>query len=453
MVRRLIPCALIAGAAVFWTLPVAAQDAPTAVEIGERRSLHSDVLGEDRAYWVYLPASYDDERYAPQAYPVMYLLDGSAHFHSASGVVQFMSTGINGNIQVPEMIVVAIPNTNRTRDLTPTNSSTTPDGEETPAFAESGGGDEFLRFMREELFPEIESTYRTRPWRLFVGHSFGGLLALHAAVNRPDMFQAYIAIDPSLWWDEQRLLGEAQTYFTETEGLEGSIFVTLANNPTPEPGRPKIMEQAGRAFGWAMEAAASDRFRPGIKYYEGEDHGSVPLISLYEGLLHTFDGYKAPLQAFLENPPALGDHFAALSEKTRHGGVAPRAHREPIGVHDAAAGHRRGRRVLQAQRRVVSRVGQRVRQPRRRVCRGRGDRPGDTELREVARAKPRQRARPPAHRGAPLGRLTGEPSRRPRGLPDAPFEGCEGRVRFYASAAGAQAAIRPGSSAGRATDF
>jgi predicted alpha/beta superfamily hydrolase len=91
------------------------------VKIGERFSLYSKTLNEDRPFWVYLPQSYDSKVFAPKSYPVMYLLDGDAHFHSASGVVQFMSSG-NLNHRVPEVIIVAVPNTKRAMDLTPTHN-------------------------------------------------------------------------------------------------------------------------------------------------------------------------------------------------------------------------------------------------------------------------------------------------------------------------------------------
>src|SRR5262245_8192393 len=93
-----------------------------AIKIGEKFSIQSKILNERRSYWLYLPQSYHEKTFAPKRYPVLYLLDGGAHFHSTSGVVQFMGAGINGNIQIPELIVVAIPNTQRTRDLTPSRS-------------------------------------------------------------------------------------------------------------------------------------------------------------------------------------------------------------------------------------------------------------------------------------------------------------------------------------------
>ena len=138
MKTRLILCLLAFGAL---TTMVTAQEETSAITIGEKLSLASETLGEERPYWIYLPQSYNN---SSQSYPVLYLLDGDAHFHSVSGVVQFMSAGINGNIQIPELIVVAIPNTDRTRDLTPTHATVDPDGKKQPFLTSSGGGDKFL---------------------------------------------------------------------------------------------------------------------------------------------------------------------------------------------------------------------------------------------------------------------------------------------------------------------
>ena len=160
--------------------PAAAQEVdtpsePQPITIGETFSLTSEVLGEERAYSVYLPASYHSTTYAPRRYPVLYLLDGDANFHPTTGMVRYMGEGINGNVQIPELIVVAIPNTDRNRDLTPTHSMIGNGGVVAPSLEASGGGDRFLDFIERELFAAIDSTYRTLPYRVLVGHSFGGL--------------------------------------------------------------------------------------------------------------------------------------------------------------------------------------------------------------------------------------------------------------------------------------
>src|SRR5579872_3122060 len=145
----------------FWASPAAAQDAPPSpITIGTADSMWSPTLQENRRYLVYTPRSYDAPGTAPQKYPVLYLLDGDAHFHSVTGLLQILGTGVNATYVVPEMIVVAIPNTDRSRDLTPTHSEIGGDGKVTPAFKTTGGGPAFLTFLRDELIPRIESRYR-----------------------------------------------------------------------------------------------------------------------------------------------------------------------------------------------------------------------------------------------------------------------------------------------------
>lgn len=294
-----------------------AQEEDRRVTIGQMYTIASETLGEDRQYWVYLPASYNSDSGASQHYPVMYLLDGDAHFPSASGVVQFMSSGINGNVQIPELIVVAIPNTDRTRDLTPSHSTIGRDGEESTFQQNSGGGNAFLKFVRDELFPKIESDYRTAPHRTLVGHSFGGLLTLHALLDAPELFQAYIAIDPSLWWDNKLLVRQAEKTLEDDHKRGGSVYISLANNSDSVTGEPSVMEASGREFSRILASADHSGIRSTLQYFEGEDHGSVPLLSLYYGLLHVFEGYKFPVENFIKRPSiaTVKAHFEGVSER------------------------------------------------------------------------------------------------------------------------------------------
>jgi predicted alpha/beta superfamily hydrolase len=283
--------------------------------IGERFSLHSQILKEERTYWVYLPRSYGEKFYALRKYPVMYLLDGYAHFHSASGVVGFMSEGMNGNIEIPEMIIVAIPNTQRTRDLTPTHTTRDEQEKEVPSLASSGGGEVFLDFFQKELIPQIERDYRTMPFRMLVGHSFGGLLATDALLRRPAIFQAYIAIDPTLQWDQQVVRRRAEAMLAKTNDFRGQVFISVANNAPSGSFDPRIGKQACLDFADLLKKSNSALFRSGVQYFENENHGSVPLPSLYYGLLFIFEGYKPPGAMLFEDPRALGPHFAKVSER------------------------------------------------------------------------------------------------------------------------------------------
>lgn len=229
-----------------------------------------------------------------------------------------MSSGINGNVQVPELIVVAIPNTNRTRDLTPSHSTTGFDGEEAQGLAESGGGDAFLNFVRDELFEKIDADYRTASHRTLVGHSLGGLLASYTLLNRPDMFQAYIVIDPSLWWDEQSLVRQARKIGAKGHDIRASVYISLANSTNVETGETSLMEKAGREFADILASGEYPGVRSTLQYFEAEDHGSVPLLSIYHGLLATFDGYKFGFGDFMANPSisSVKTHFDGVSERT-----------------------------------------------------------------------------------------------------------------------------------------
>ena len=179
------------------TLALAQTVKNTTIVIGRVDSVTSTVLQEKRKLWVYVPASASDLTYAKQRYPVLYLLDGDAHFAAVVGMVQQLSA-VNGNTVCPEMIIVGIPNTNRTRDLTPTSVTSAP-GLPAEALKTSGGGENFTAFLEKELIPYIDAHYPTLPHRTLVGHSLGGLLVMNTLLHHPTLFENYVALDPSMW--------------------------------------------------------------------------------------------------------------------------------------------------------------------------------------------------------------------------------------------------------------
>jgi predicted alpha/beta superfamily hydrolase len=314
MMKLAVPLLLI----VLSALPLEAQNRfEQATSIGQVDSIWSVTLNEHRPFIVYTPPSYSDTTLVPGHYPVLYLLDGDAHFHSVSGLVQILGTGINGTFAVPALIVIAIPNTDRTRDLTPTHSVRGPDGVDVPAefFASSGGGTAFLEFLRDELIPHIDAEYRTVPYRVFVGHSFGGITVLNALFTMPETFDAYVAIDPSLWWDDRVLVRRARDFF-ESARLDGKVlYMTQAN--TIIPGDTAVNHQftAIPAFDAIVTTFDRSGIRYGFRYYREDSHGSVPLISTYDALRFVFEGYYPPLMAVLNDPSLLDEHFRRVSGK------------------------------------------------------------------------------------------------------------------------------------------
>ena len=295
-----------------------AQDVKTTkVENGVRIDFHSGVMKEDRTIWIRVPASYHGEQ-VKQSYPVMYVLDGKSAFFPVTGVVSFMSEKEHVNHQIPEMIVVGVDTENRFRDLTPNHSTRQPNGEEakTPEqrlmMEESGGGELFLKFMREEVIAYVESNYRTLPYRLYVGHSLGGLTATHTFLNHPGLFNAAIAIDPSLWWDGARCVKEAPALMEKMSADRMKRYYVSVIDTGTRAGQMKFHFKAIQELGKSMEAYASKNLRHKVDNILNTDHSSIPLLSWYNGLLFVFEGYHKYHYDFLKDPDLIEAHFKGL---------------------------------------------------------------------------------------------------------------------------------------------
>ena len=284
-----------------------------AITIGTVDSIWSPTLKEQRKFLVYTPPSYSDTTYLPQKYPVLYLLDGDAHFHSVTGLLQILGTGVNGTFVIPEMIVVAVPNTDRMRDLTPTHTDRDYLGKPQRTRDSSGGMPNFFRFLQNELIPRIEATHRTAPFRVFVGHSLGGIAAINALYTIPDAFNAYVAIDPSLWYDDRLLLKKAKDYFSKP-GLAGrSLFVGQANTIVALDTVPNVHFSSIVQFNSILESYNRSGLRYAYRYYPDDSHGSVPLIAEYDALRFIFAPYNVNFIEALERPGYLTEHFAQVS--------------------------------------------------------------------------------------------------------------------------------------------
>ncbi len=309
--RFVTVCALVLSL----SFAAGAQSAPATgtINIGKIDSIYSGTLKEQRPYLVYLPPSYSDTTYLPQRYPVLYVLDGDAHFHSITGVLQFLSSATNGVLAMPEMIVVAIPNTDRMRDLTPTHTELDNDGKVQVALKTSGGGPNFLQFIKGELIPRIESAYRTAPYRLFVGHSLGGITVIDALFSMPTTFNAYVAIDPSLWWDNRVLLRRTQAMVSKPGFAGRTLFVGQANSLQAGDTTVNVHFASIAQFNSTVNALNTSGLRYGFKYYGGDDHGSVPLITEYDAMRFIFDAYKPDIFRALDDPSYMTAHFAKVS--------------------------------------------------------------------------------------------------------------------------------------------
>lgn len=286
------------------TIHCYAQPANT-INIGKIDTVRSSILGETRRILVHVPASANNPLFTQTTYPVLYLLDGPAHFNSVTGMVQQLSV-VNGNSVLPEMIIVGIQNTDRTRDLTPTKSTASPYGQTAEMLKTSGGADNFLSFIEKELMPYVDSTYPVAPYRMLAGHSFGGLFVMHTLLSRPELFSAYVALDPSLWWDNQVMVKRVATALQQNSFANKPFYLAIANTLNTQNDIREI-EKDTSEISLGMRSAFQvaqllDRHKTAYqpwhwKYYADDNHGSVPLIGQYDALRTFFKGHQMELPA------------------------------------------------------------------------------------------------------------------------------------------------------------
>lgn len=204
------------------------------------------------------------------------------------------------------MIIVGIPNTrnHRLRDLTPSADSAVPG---------SGGGEAFTSFLEKELIPYIEKKYATAPFRILAGHSLGGLMAVNTLINHPSLFNAVIAIDPSISWNHSYLLKQAGQRLKETNLQQKACYMAIAH--TMQPGLDSVTVRTDKTLGAVhtsaifsladeLRAHPGNGLRWGYKYYEDDDHQSVPVIALYDGLRFIFHHSRFPTFLYNDNSPA-----------------------------------------------------------------------------------------------------------------------------------------------------
>lgn len=260
--------------------------------IGERVGLKSAVLEEERALLVYRPPP---ER--PDArYPVIYLLDGDAHFHHVTGLVQFlMQQGL-----MPRVIVVGISNVDRARDFTPVK---------VPEVPTSGGADRFIAFLDRELIPAVDAAYPTADYRILIGHSLGGLLAVHAMNHAPDIFDAYISISPSLQHGKRAMQSATEARIAKSPGLEEVLYLTIGTEG------PDLSE-SNRAYAAMLRQRAPRGLRWMFEEMKWEDHGSIVHRGVHRGLELVFAGWRAPPEA-AENLAGLERHYRSLAARFR----------------------------------------------------------------------------------------------------------------------------------------
>lgn len=270
------------------------------LEFGSEVTIRSEILKEDRKLLISTPRYYD---IAVQPLPVLYLLDGEEHFYHIASLVNFLSS----TEIIPNMLVVAIVNTNRDRDyLTPAISER--DKEVSP---NAGGAVNFSNFLQSELIPWVDANYRTTEYRTLFGHSAGGYFALWSMLEKPKIFSSYIAASPALQWGDKHILSLANNKKINESFEEEFIFLSMGDegpdNDTQTLNLSKIFDEYN-----VSDIQSTTALMP------NENHFTTPHLTMYQGLQAIFAGWyvKDPLALYDEQGlDGLHQHFSTLDNK------------------------------------------------------------------------------------------------------------------------------------------
>jgi len=264
-------------------------------KVGVIDSLYSQTLKESRNIYIQLPASYTPEK--NEKYPVVFVLDGEIFLPTVNDLLNYYSGGF-----MPEMVLVGISNDkNRIRDLT-TSTITTKYG--MPFNDENGKADDFSKFIEKELIPFIENKYPVTNFRTLIGHSYGGLFTIYTLINHPHLFANYLAIDPSLDWDNQKLLKEAQEILTTQKYKNKSLFMSLSgqlhmqnskvtiDNVMQDTTEFTLFARSNIAFSNLVKKNSKNGLTFDWKFYPRDIHGTVPFPSIMDGLISLFEWFQ-----------------------------------------------------------------------------------------------------------------------------------------------------------------
>lgn len=239
-----------------------------ALSIGEVVTIPSKILSESRTLNIYLPEGYTAKD--TLKYPVLYVLDGTMNedFLHIVGLTQFF----NLQYTMPKTIVVGIANVDRKRDFTfPTSDKSLK-----ADYPTTGSSIKFITFLEKEVQPYIEKNYNVDSTKMIIGQSLGGLLATEILLKKTELFTHYFIISPSLWWDNESMLKEAEGYFKAQKDMDLYVYVSVGTEG-------KVMESEATRLSEILKRSNKKKLKTDFKFLPDENHASILHRSLNEG--------------------------------------------------------------------------------------------------------------------------------------------------------------------------
>ena len=314
MVTRVVAVVFFAVSAA----SVSAQQAQQSVEAAytiQTELLDSAVLKEKRTITIQLPKSYASQ--PNKIYPVIYRLDGKENLPLISSVLERLQQAN----AAPEVIIVAIENTDRMRDLYPT-SNQEPQG----PVGIGGGAAKFLSFIKSELIPFVDNKYRTHDFRVIAGASAAGVFVLYALQTEPTLFQAHLAYSPAVWWDYGAQAKSTKEFVSKTKELDNYLYINIGE----ESGFMRERYDDMRNFIVSNKPA-------GLKFISDEfanvPHALTSVAGIFNAYQNLFLPVQMPLRAYNGETSSIADYYQLLSKQYGEKTLPPEATVRELGYH------------------------------------------------------------------------------------------------------------------------
>jgi len=264
-------------------------------DLGERITINSVELNEERELQILLPENYQENLKA--SYPVIYLLDGDYNFHGVSGILDMLA---NKGQLIPDVILVGLAD----KGTEKYRKYMTPDNFDTPVkLNNKGNAAAFLAFINSEVQPFIKKNYRVSEHSSLFGVSVGGLFVLNALLETPDSFNNYISISPSVWVSDNAIVKKAKEKLVNDEHQPISLYLALADEVNM--GQYDFINQ--------LDITPLKNTTWSFKHYPDENHNSVGLIAFRDSLKKIFDGwYVAEKKLEKQTPEETIRHYETL---------------------------------------------------------------------------------------------------------------------------------------------
>lgn len=288
---------LLALSVVLFTWPLAAAQTDKADYLLKTESFVSVVLGEQRTVHIQLPKSYASK--PEQKYPVLYRLDGKENLPLINSVLERLQEANDA----PEVIIVAIENTDRLRDLYPTINQE-PQG----PVGVGGGAAKFLSFIKTELMPRVEQKYRTHNFKMIAGASAGGAFVLYALQTDPTLFQAHMAYSPAVWWDYGATAKTTKDFFIKTKALNNYLYINIGE----EGG---FMRERYDEMFQAMSSSAPKGFTLVSDVFPDVPHGLTSVAGIFNAYHRLFLPQQMPLSAYHGDTASITAYYDRLSQQ------------------------------------------------------------------------------------------------------------------------------------------